>query len=778
MKRHRVSCFAVFLALLLGAAAPGLAQQQTEGIDSGNYNIKHSAEFGYRWTDFTGNQDVFQTFVNLGQGPRLMGHTLEMRSLNHQGLLFDNFFLTSFGYGGDPENLSILRVNKNKWYNLNGSFRRYRNLWNYNLLANPLNPASSNPALPILFSPHSMRLSRRLSDFQLTLLPQSPLRVRLAYTRNVNEGPSLSTGRLGTETLLFQDWKNTLNAYQIGIDYKPSPRTNLSYDQFLQYHKGDTSWLGQDFDFRLANGTPVDLGLIFDTRSGFPCATPVTDPTTSPPTANAACNGFLGFSRQGPVRTSFPTEQLSFQTGAVKNLDLSGRLLYSSARSRVPIFDELIAGRSSRTLQREVQVTGPAETRRVNSTADLAATYMVTPKFRILEEFRFTHFRIPSQWDMRQLSLFSGSLAAPPVIFDPAACPPPFMAASCPPHSTSSPADVINQTFSLFLGQNVKLNTFQLAYDFSPRLGARTGYRYRNRTITLRRADIQDLLFYPRTPVRGACTAGTPLNADGSCSVQTADSHAEKTTINEHSFLLGLWSRPVREVRISFDMELLSADNTFTRISPRQFQRYKLRAGYRPSPGVTLGGSLNIYEARNNVTDIHHLQHSRSYGFYTTVAPSDRWGVDMGYDYNNIFSNTNICFAFTFTPVPPEFGPCPTLAPGFGSIAAVSTYNVTTDFAHGAFRFRPIPRLLLNLGYSINSVSGETLILSPNAFPGPLQSSYSRPSASVEVDVAKGWTWHTGWGFYNYREQAYFGDLTAPRSFRGNLVSFSVRHSF
>jgi hypothetical protein len=778
MRRNALLSLALLLVLLLAAPSVGLAQQQTEGIDSGNYNIKHSAEFGYRWTDFTGNQDVFQTFVNLGQGPRLMGHTLEMRSLDHRGLLFDDFYLTNFGYGGDPENLSILRVNKNKWFNLNGSFRRYRNLWNYNLLANPLNPGTSNPTVPILFSPHAMRLSRRLSDFNLTLLPQSPVRFRLGYTRNINEGPSLTTFHEGTDVLVFQDWKNTLNAYQFGVDYKPSPRTNISYDQFFQYYKGDTSWIDQNFGFQLADGTPVDLGIIFDTANNAPCRVPLTDPTTTPPTVNPTCNGYLSYGRSSPTRTRFPTERLSFQTSAVKNLDLSGQLIYSSATSEVNNFDEFYQGLVTRTLQREFAVSGPATARRVNATGDLAATFMVTPKFRILEEFRFTHFRIPGQWNMSELSLFGTSLAAPPVIFDPATCPPPHTAPTCPPHSASSPADVISGTFSLFLGQNVKLNTIQAAYDFSRKLGARAGYRYRNRTVTLRRAEFEDLLYFPSRAVRGACTAGTPLNADGSCSVQTSESHAEETTINEHSFLLGLWSRPVREVRISFDMELLSADNTFTRISPRQFQRYKLRAAYRPSPGIMLGGSLNIYEARNNVTDINHLQHSRSYGFYTTVAPNDRWGADVGYDYNNIFSNTNICFAFTFTPVPPEFGTCPTLAPGFGSIAAVSTYNVTTDFAHAAFRFRPVPRLLLNLGYSMNSVSGETLILSPNAFPGPLQSSYSRPTASVEVDVAKGWTWHTGWGYYNYREQAYFGDLTAPRSFRGNLVSFSVRHSF
>ena len=91
-------------------------QRKDEGIDSGNYNIKQSVEFGYRFTDFTGNQATYDTFVNLQQGPRLLDMTLEMRSLNHQGLVFDRLYLSNFGYGGDPNNVSRLRIGKNKWY--------------------------------------------------------------------------------------------------------------------------------------------------------------------------------------------------------------------------------------------------------------------------------------------------------------------------------------------------------------------------------------------------------------------------------------------------------------------------------------------------------------------------------------------------------------------------------------------------------------------------------------------------------------------------------------
>src|SRR5262249_55280540 len=152
---------------------------------------------------------------------------LSMRSLNHQGLLFDNFYVTSFGYGGDPNNATRLRAYKNKWYDFSASFRRDINFFNYNLLANPLNPAVSNPRLIVNNSVHLFDTVRRVSDIRLTLFPQSRVRVRIGYSRNVSEGPSYSSIHEGTETQIFQDWKTTANSYQFGIDFHLLPRTTF-----------------------------------------------------------------------------------------------------------------------------------------------------------------------------------------------------------------------------------------------------------------------------------------------------------------------------------------------------------------------------------------------------------------------------------------------------------------------------------------------------------------------------------------------------------------------
>ena len=229
-RQRAAGCRYELLAALLVASLlclPGLAQAQDPeepaGVDNGNYHYQGSMEFGYRFVDTTGNNEVYRTFVDERQGPRLLDQTLNMRALNHQGLLFDNLYLSSFGWGGDAENATRLRISKNKWYNFNSTFRRDRNVWDYNSLANPLNP--TNSIVQINNSPHEFFTTRRMYDYNLTLLPQSRVRFRLGYTRNNSEGPSFSSIHEGTDTMLLQNWSTVLNGYQAGVDIKLLPRT-------------------------------------------------------------------------------------------------------------------------------------------------------------------------------------------------------------------------------------------------------------------------------------------------------------------------------------------------------------------------------------------------------------------------------------------------------------------------------------------------------------------------------------------------------------------------
>src|SRR5205823_70817 len=87
-----------------------------EGKTLGDYEVRQTFEFGGRVADFGGNRSMWSSYVNLDSGPRLLEQTLDMHSANHSGFLFDDLTLANFGYGGDPNNLTRLQVQKGTIY--------------------------------------------------------------------------------------------------------------------------------------------------------------------------------------------------------------------------------------------------------------------------------------------------------------------------------------------------------------------------------------------------------------------------------------------------------------------------------------------------------------------------------------------------------------------------------------------------------------------------------------------------------------------------------------
>ncbi len=365
---------------------------EPDGVTSGGYRIHSSVELGYRATDITGSGDMYDTLVNQQQGPRFLDETLSMQSLDHQGVPFDNLFLNSFGWGGDPNNALRLRADKNKWYNLVGSFRRDQSFSDFDLLANPLNPPTSTPSIPALNSPHLFDTTRRMSDVDLTLLPQSRVSFRLGFSHNNMTGPSYSSIHEGTEALLLQDWNTTMNSYRFGLDWKAAPRTVISYDQFFNYYKGDTDdTLASFAPALLSTGTPVELGLSIDTVNSEPCA--VKSPATSLINSsgvltNNTCSAYFGYSRDQRIRTSTPTERVSLRSNNIQRLDLVASYSYSSANMSTPL-DENFAGLLTRSHTLAFNGTGTASANRISNVLNAEATLHLTQHLRLIETFYF-----------------------------------------------------------------------------------------------------------------------------------------------------------------------------------------------------------------------------------------------------------------------------------------------------------------------------------------------------------------------------------------------------
>lgn len=844
--RFSVVCLMLSTALALSTRAQQMSDAQepapAKGIDVGNYNLHQSIELGYRYTNLTGNQDNYDTLVNLHQGPRLLNYSMDAGSLNHHGALFDTLSFYMFGLGGDPNNVATLRASKNRWYNFDATFRRDKYFFGYNLLANPLNPASSNPSVPITSALHLINESRRMGNYNLTMFPESRVRLRLGYSHVLEEGPNFSSigasvgpeAEPGVATQVFEPYHTTTDIYHVGVDFNFLPRTRLSYDQYVQHFKLDSAYTDQHQLYQLSNGVPLDLGVVFNTPS-TPCPTPIIDATTTPETADPTCSGLLSYYAIGNPRGTMPTERFSFQTSYITNLNMAGQISYSSGTQTTDNLSESWIGNYTRTLNQGTSVGANSEAKRILVQGNWGAVYSITSRFRISDTVDYNAFRIPGYYDFTVTNLFrqpttgASMLGLSPnqtLTFNPDSCVGPGSSlANCPLHNSSSGADLAQGTRMRFLGQKVVLNTIQLEYQFTPRFGARLGYRYKDWVIQ----DFDALLygqevFLPggsagaAAAARGDCSlvnSGQPLtqsNLPDGCVLETSGplagaivfsglepggdtSRNLAADISGHSALLGFWSHPTDKLQANFDMELFSGDGSFTRITPRHLQRYFGRVSYEPRSWAQLSGSVNIIERRDNVVEVQDKEHNRNYNVSAVLTPNQRISFDLAYNYSDIYTQALDCFATNV--LASSTSPCP-IAGSPVTTGALSIYQSKTHFANADLLYRPVKQVTVDMGYTGSFVRGTSAFLSQIGFTtisvpflnsltpyGPLRFNYHQPHVSLAWAVPMGFTIRGAWGYYGYNEKSPYLNQQPPglaplglEDFTGNLATFSVQYSF
>jgi hypothetical protein len=759
-KSLRLALLIAVLALVLMVLSPGLLFAQSssagqnpsgepDGVTSGGYLIHSSVDVGGRYSSVTGSGDMYDTLVNLQSGPRILDETLSMQSLDHQGVLFDDLYLNSFGWGGDPNNALRIRADKNKWYNIVGSFRRDQNFSDFNLLGNPLNPPTSTPSIPALNSPHEFATTRRMSDVDLTLLPQSRVSFRLGFSHNNATGPSYSGIHEGTEALFLQNWNTTMNSYRFGVDWKAAPRTVISYDQFFNYYKGDTDYQLAPFaPALLSTGTPVELGLSIDTANSEPCAVPKgsTSLVVGGVLQNNNCNAYFSYSRNQRIRTSTPTERLSLRSNNIERLDLVASYSYSSANMSTPL-DENFAGLITRTHTLAFNGTGTANANRISNVLDAEATLHLTQHLRLIEKFYLWAYRIPENGNFTEVDS-DCTVTATCTLLTP-------LSATTPTTIPTLPQSSFNQTW--------RRNQTDLAWDISKKAGARIGFRYGDRVFDLFNT------YSGAETVNGFSTTG--------------ENHF---VVNEYTGLLGLWARPTHALRLNFDLEHTNYDNVIVRMAPRKESRYRFQTTYTPRPWAVLGGSINILQDANADALTNYVGHNRNFGFTASLAPRERFGLDLAYNYNDVVQNALICFNDTpptgvtlpfVTGATTGAGTFCTTNESANPLLNTSYYTNHTNFGMTTIRFKPEKRVTASVGYSITSVDGSTPqfnILQPL---GSLQYKYQQPVANLSVDIGHKLAWNMGWNYYQYGEGSFVGP-TAPRYFHANSVTESLRYAF
>jgi hypothetical protein len=333
-------------ALLLLAAAGWLIAQQTvapttelvgprSGTNIGNYNVRQSFETGYRFAGLDGNRGKYRSDINYRNGIRVLGTSLSIFSRNGKGNLFDELTLNTQGLGNEPYQYSALKVEKNRRY-------RYEMNWRLN--------DYFNPGLTIAYGQHLQNLERRMQDHQFTLFPQGRFEFYGGYSRNVQDGPALSTVNFfdsrGQIFPLFENVRRLQNEYRVGGTAK------LSLFKFF--------WQRGWEQFRE------------DTRGFVTSAATGLDP-------NVTTVGLGGYRRDQPYSGSTPHWRLNLFTEKNRYFAVNARFTHSDGQRNF-IHDEL-ANATNRGQTRNLQYLVFGDARRPVTNANL--TFSLFPTDRI-----------------------------------------------------------------------------------------------------------------------------------------------------------------------------------------------------------------------------------------------------------------------------------------------------------------------------------------------------------------------------------------------------------
>ena len=661
-----------------------------------------------------------------------------------------------------------MRVAKYRWYTFSGSYQHIQNYFDYDLFANPLNPPTGTPFVPVLNSPHAYYNRQNLYNFDIVVLPMQTVSFRFDYNRNRFIGPSYSSIHEGTDVQLNQDYNNTLNGYRFGADARLAKKTTLSYTQMFQQYSGDTLYSLNPFNsWPLPNGTPVTFGLPWF-NSGSPCSTPLNNGV-----ANPSCNGFLDYTQFQQVSTFIPTEQVNLQSSSLKWLDFNGQYQYSHARSDTPL-TALFSGLTTRSSNLGYNTSGSSSNSRWNSSsADVSAIFHVSDRLRLVETFRFRDFSVSGNYlDKSRISSQQPVRVRPPCSVR-CSCSRPrhyFMAQARRPTSST------NRRINL-IGQNIKQNDFQVQYDISRFFGVRAGFVWSNYII--QPGNTQQVAFgdiyYPNNPNRGNC-AGLPLNPDGSCTFSglIAPWGSPTTEINRYSGVVGAWFRKGSTLHANVNAQFGGADNWIYRIDPLSFFNISGNVSYSP-PSVADGGSQPPFPASQEQHQRHPVQpaqllHRAQRHDQSQQVLGTRHGLQLR------------CHSAEHVPLLLRSGDATGSSTCVGDDSAdgdlTALYQTHTQFGYFALTLTPIERRHHAPRLQHRRQSGQhDLIQYCCSRWDRLSSIYQSPLAAVDVLVHKNVTFKAGWNYYQYGEGSFVGP-TAPRYFHANNTTLALRYAF
>jgi hypothetical protein len=829
------------IAILLLTTSAALAQTPpapAEATQDG-YAIHQTADLGGHMVGISGSGSMYDTLVNIQSGPRVLGETFTMRAVEGtKHPLLDSLSAFSSGFGGDPNNFAKLDFSKGKLYEFSGMFRRDRQYADYDLLGDSDNSGQKIPygmvngvATAASFawpqnndSPVMFNTVRRMTDTNLTILPLSKVTLRVGYSQNIFQGPTLSPARsVGKyDSLAMEYQRNSTDDFTGAIDWKVLPQTRITFEEVVDHYKTGSYFTLNPNGFlaQEANGTPVSLGnwdsvvITATAPTPYPIGacntgsmgsaytnttnyTMFSAPQTPGglPIINPACDVITSYIRSQPTRTMTPTEMLRFQSSSIRNVAMNGDIRFTMADTNLPNYYESWTGLDGTI--RSSTLTGKAKAKRQVLGIDYGFTWQATKTIAIADQVDFSNVHQPGTVTLAGSTL--NTPANPNETIN-------YAGALATGAAYSVSGNTIG-TANAYFGQSSMSNSVIGTWDATPRATFALTYRYRTHVIAL----------------------GFPHNVPSTTDSDTGSASTGGTvTINENGGIFNAALRPTNNWDLNGTVEISYDDNAFTPMGARQLKHYRIHTLYRPKPWATLSGAFNDLERHNNTNNtvtpsvdgpLQHVDYSRSVSLGAALAPNEHYSFDFNYSYSDVYISTNACYssgASTLFPGAAETnsagtGPnlCPSALTSWGPVKDFA--DAPTQYASFGLTYSPNKTVRSGLGYRISAVSGNQFFSDAQQVNGSLQSAYQSPYVNLAWTVHPGLIWKMDYNFYGYGEGGPSGapfcststtatsvvvpcnsstltgptgltespaGMSAPRNFHANNVTLSMHYGF
>ncbi len=356
------------LASLVLEAQPVVAPTPDRPDDiekAGVYTISNSFEAGYRFSDVSGNRDVYRSSVNFGSGMRLFEGQLRINTQEGKGSFFDEFAFNTFGAGNDPYQSSTLRVEKNALYRYDMQFRithyfnRLPSLWN---------------------GEHGVDSERVFQNHDLTLFPGTRFEVLLGYDRSNHTGPGFSSE--GTSSVgafqkdqfirLTNNLRRLNNQYRVGVNVRAGGFA-ITFMQAFDNYKEDTEYGdGSIFPTQATNVQPVE-----------------------------------SLRRDEPIHGNTPVISVAIRTENEHLVGFHGRYVYASGSRNFVLSEDVTALDPARGLSTLRQTVILGEGRRKQGSGDFTVTVMPSAPWTITNTTSINNSRIGGDAALFETSLFT-----------------------------------------------------------------------------------------------------------------------------------------------------------------------------------------------------------------------------------------------------------------------------------------------------------------------------------------------------------------------------------